>query len=103
VSTAGFRQRSSHLFRMIGAGGFLRYELAPFAKSLTAGMKLFEPAFDGSAGNNECPKRIHYGRLCRNRGLFPMLFPSRTVTLLIPTHAVVRILADNKAARRAKT
>ena len=41
VSTAGFRRGSSHLFRMIGAGGILRYGLAVIAKAVIAGMRLF--------------------------------------------------------------
>jgi hypothetical protein len=76
------------LFRMVGAGGFLRYGLATIAQAVTAGMKLFAFALketkvlqvliDGIRGavkqlagacgrKNECPKRIHYGLLRRNR------------------------------------
>jgi len=78
---------------------FLRSGLAMIAKAVTASVRLFAFALYGSAGNNECPKRIHYGLLRRSRRLFPTLFPSRTVTLRIPTHAVVKILADNTAGK----
>ena len=40
MSTAGFTERSSHLFRLFGAGGFLRYGLATIAQAVTAGMSL---------------------------------------------------------------
>lgn len=58
---------------MIGLGGFLRYGLAMIVQAVTAGMKLFALAFDGSAGNNECPKRIHYGWLPSHPGSCPGL------------------------------
>jgi len=85
---AGWRSVKSHLFRAIGAGGFLRYGLAMIAQAVTAGMKLFALAskdtkvvqvlVDGLLGavkrlaggcgrKNECPKRIHYGLLRKNR------------------------------------
>jgi hypothetical protein len=38
---AGLRRGSSHLIRMIGAGGFLRCGLAMIVQAVTAGMKLF--------------------------------------------------------------
>lgn len=94
MSTAGFRRGSSHLFRMIGAGDFLRYGLAMIVQAVTAGMKLFALALkdtkviqvliDGIRGavkrlagacgrKNECPKHIHYGLLRRNRSLSPIV------------------------------
>jgi hypothetical protein len=57
------------LFRVIGAGGFLPCVLATIARAVTAGMKLFAFALDDLAGNNECPKRIHYGLFCRDGSL----------------------------------
>lgn len=56
-----------------GLLGGLRLQGRSVHQMSRAGMKLFAFALDGLAGNNECPKRIHYGWLCRSRSV-PIFF-----------------------------
>ena len=41
VSRAGFKRTLSHLFRMVGTGGFLRCGFAMIPRAVTAGIRLF--------------------------------------------------------------
>jgi hypothetical protein len=86
---------------LFGAGSFLRYGLATITKAVTAGMRLFAFALDGLAGNNECPKRIHCGWLCRSRSVSICFFVVVLPWLVVPMPVNAAGSSDKKDGVKA--